>query len=133
MDSTLFDQRRQQVRLSDWVRAIIYFLTCPLPSDPQRVHLAFMKLQPEYPEPLGRFRFVPDPVLPRSERLAAILSSLQLSKNTKKANPDMPLTELTKEGRKAVEQFVLPKFSPDQKQVCEALAHDLETVWEPAG
>jgi len=110
--------RRERVRSSDWIRGVFFFFLCThdrLPSDPQVLHTAFAALKEHYPDALADYRFAPDPVMLRSERLHKVLCRLQLTRNTRKPNPDMPSVQYTEQGRRAVEAHVLTKF--DEQEV----------------
>lgn len=120
-----------RVRESDWIRCIIRFLKdegAALPSDAQTTHLAFMRLQDEFPEVLGHYRFIPDPVVPRSERLQSILSRLQLTTNASKPNPEYPTTSLSKLGASAVDRIVVQRLNDEQVTQCRRIAKRLSEV-----
>jgi hypothetical protein len=115
----------------EWVAAILFFLQEDrkrvLPSDAQTSHLAFEELQCKFHGPLDAFRFVPDPVVPRSEKLESILQLLQLGRIVGKPNSVFAEVKLTAPGTEAIEDWVLD-FSAEQKAVARAMASGLADI-----
>lgn len=115
---------------SDKILCILHFLDQlgeNIPGDTQSIHLAFEKLTQQHPEMLGHLRFVPDPVVPRSEKLEVIFRGLRFTHHLEfeSVGVEPPTQVFTKAGKGAVEGIIIPKIDDEALADLTQAAQDL--------